>query len=73
MPIQSTDLYTRQCQECGKRQETKPCAEYRGDSWRDKKCRYCHSEALDYGGFGWNRHVDGSFSHLCSPDDSEES
>ena len=72
MPVQSTDLYTRQCQECGKRQESKPCAEYKGDSWQDKLCRYCHSAGLDYGSFGWSRHIDGSFSKLITNDEDGE-
>lgn len=62
MAIQSTDIYTRLCQECGHRQESKPCVEYKGDSWQDKLCRKCKSSGLDYGSFGWNRNTDGTFS-----------
>jgi len=62
MAIQSTDLYTRECQECGHRQESKPPIEYKGDSWQDKPCKKCGSIGLDYGSFGWNRNADGSFT-----------
>lgn len=55
MTIQSTDLYTRKCQECGARMEYKPCVEYKGDSWTDTPCRKCKSPSLDYGSFGWSR------------------
>lgn len=72
MSIQSTDLYTRQCQECGHRQESKPCIEYTGDSWRDKLCKKCKSAGLDYGSFGWNRNIDGTFSRLINETDSNE-
>jgi hypothetical protein len=41
--------WIRTCQECGHKQPAKPPAEYKGDSWRDLKCRKCRSEALDYG------------------------
>lgn len=62
MPIQSTDLYVRTCQECGHKQESKPPIEYKGDSWRDTLCKKCHSSGLNYGSFGWNRNPDGTFS-----------
>lgn len=55
MSIQSTDLYVRTCQECGVKQESKPCVEYKGESWKDKACKSCKSPALDYGSFGWSR------------------
>ena len=42
-------MWIRTCQECGNKQAAKPPAEYRNDSWRDLKCRKCHSTALDYG------------------------
>ncbi len=42
-------MWIRTCQECGNKQVSKPPAEYRNDSWRNVKCRKCHSEALDYG------------------------
>jgi ribosomal protein L40E len=41
--------WIRTCQECGYKQPSKPPTEYKGDSWRDLKCRKCHSMALDYG------------------------
>jgi hypothetical protein len=59
MPIQQTDLYTRKCQECGHRQESKPCVEYSSDAWTQTKCKKCHSESLDYGSFGWTRTSNG--------------
>jgi hypothetical protein len=72
MLIQSTDLYVRTCQECGKRQECKPCVEYKGDSWRDKLCRFCKSAGLDYGSFGWKRDSSGGFYRESVKDDSED-
>ena len=72
MSIQSNDLYTRLCQECGHRQESKPCVEYKGDSWKDKACKKCRSEALDYGSFGWSRLSDGSFVRPNVSNDSEQ-
>ena len=68
MAIQSTNLYTRKCQECGHRQESKPCAEYKGDSWQDKPCKKCGSLGLDYGSFGWTRNSDGSFIRDTEPE-----
>lgn len=44
--------WIRTCQECGHRQETKPTPEYKGESWRDLKCKKCKSPALDYGSEG---------------------
>ena len=41
--------WVRTCQECGHRQVTKPTPEYKGESWRDLKCKKCKSPALDYG------------------------
>jgi DNA-directed RNA polymerase subunit RPC12/RpoP len=41
--------WIRVCQECSHKQVSKPIAEYKGDSWRDVKCKRCGSEALDYG------------------------
>lgn len=41
--------WIRTCQECGLKQKCKPPAEYKGDSWKDKKCRRCKSMALDFG------------------------
>ena len=41
--------YTRACQECGHRQIAKDPATYRDDTWRDIKCKKCHSPSLDYG------------------------
>lgn len=42
-------MWYRRCQECGKVGVYKPVPEYKGDSWRDVKCRQCKSQALDYG------------------------
>ena len=42
-------MWIRTCQECGYKQEAKPSSEYKGESWRDLKCRRCKSMALDYG------------------------
>jgi hypothetical protein len=72
MPIQSNDLYVRTCQECGKRQESKPVVEYKSDAWRNKPCKFCTSEALDYGSFGWSRNSDGGFYQEPASDDGSE-
>lgn len=45
--------YIRTCQECGHQQESKPPNEYKGDAWKDIKCRSCRSYGLDYGSHGW--------------------
>ena len=42
-------IWVRTCQECGHKQITKPPAEYKGESWRELKCKKCNSPALDYG------------------------
>ena len=41
----------RTCQECGHQQAAKqpPAGKELTDSYRNAKCRKCHSEALDYG------------------------
>jgi hypothetical protein len=41
--------FVRTCQECGHRQEARDPKMYKGESWRDLKCKKCKSEALDYG------------------------
>jgi transposase len=41
--------YIRTCQECGHKQEAKDTKTYKGESWRNLKCKKCKSEALDYG------------------------
>lgn len=45
----SVSIYIRTCQECGHAQQERPPATYNSDIWRDKKCKQCKSEALDYG------------------------
>jgi hypothetical protein len=46
-------VYARKCQECGNIQESKPCNEYKGDSWTETKCRKCKSSSLDFGHDGY--------------------
>ena len=49
-PIEAGEWY-RTCQECGREQRAKapdPSKEL-SSSYRNAKCRSCHSEALDYG------------------------
>lgn len=42
--------WIRTCQECGLVQETpKPNPADKQEKWRDRKCKQCKSEALDYG------------------------
>ena len=41
--------WVRTCQECLHKQEAKPPPEYKGDSWKDVKCKRCKSASLDYG------------------------
>lgn len=41
--------WIRTCQECGHRQEAKRPDTYKGESWRELKCKKCKSPALDYG------------------------
>lgn len=44
--------YTRQCQECFRRQKAKDPDTYKDaekEAWRDVKCKMCGSDALDYG------------------------
>jgi hypothetical protein len=48
--------WIRTCQECGHKQVSKPIEKYKNDSWRDKKCNMCGSEALDYG--SWEKTED---------------
>ena len=64
MPIPSTDLYVRTCQECGHKQESKPVCDYKGDSWKSTPCKKCGSEALDYGSFGYQR-VEGKLERMA--------
>lgn len=42
-------IYLRTCQECGHKQQARDPASYKGETWRDVKCRKCKSSALDYG------------------------
>ena len=44
-----TRKWIRICQECGYEQMCKPTPEYKGESWKDLKCKKCHSESLSYG------------------------
>lgn len=41
--------WVRTCTECGHMQEAKPPSEYKGETWRELKCKRCKSPALDYG------------------------
>jgi hypothetical protein len=41
--------WIRRCQECGHKQQTKRPDTYKGDSWRDLRCKKCGSIGLDYG------------------------
>lgn len=45
-------MWIRTCQECGLEQETKSPKNYKdqkSESGRNKKCKRCKSESLDYG------------------------
>ena len=53
--IKEQMYFVRTCQECFHRQiavKPDPNKEL-SDSYRNSKCRKCHSEALDYGSGGW--------------------
>jgi hypothetical protein len=41
--------WVRTCQECMKPQATPAPQSYLNETWRDLQCKFCHSEALDYG------------------------
>jgi len=43
------EVYARACQECGHQQEARHPNTYRDESWRNQKCKKCHSVAMDYG------------------------
>lgn len=46
------DVWVRTCQECGNTQVEHFAPTYGKDipdSYRNRKCKKCHSEALDYG------------------------
>lgn len=39
----------RTCQECGYRQEARNPDTYKGEGWRELKCKRCKSPGLDFG------------------------
>ena len=41
--------WIRECECCGRKQITKPVPSYVGDTWTEKKCKYCQSSGLTYG------------------------
>lgn len=47
--MDNSKAWIRTCQECGHKQVTKSPLEYKGDSWKDLKCKKCKSMALDFG------------------------
>ena len=57
--------YIRECQECGHEAEYRNPATYKGDTWKDTKCKRCKSDALDYG--SW-RHADNCQCQYCLED-----
>jgi hypothetical protein len=61
--------YVRTCQECGHKQESRPPAEYKGESWKHIKCHGCKSYGLDYGSHGWVKTESGTF---VKPEDEED-
>lgn len=46
--------WKRTCQECSREQLCKEPPTPLTDAYRNAKCRYCKSEALDYGSGGWS-------------------
>lgn len=42
-------VWIRTCQECSHKQEARPPAEYKGESWTELKCKRCKSRSMDYG------------------------
>lgn len=64
-------IYARKCQECGNLQESKPCNEYKGDSWTETKCRKCKSAALDYGHDGYERNEQGKIVRKAQDDQDD--
>jgi hypothetical protein len=57
--------YIRTCQECGSKQEARDVQSYKGDGWKDLKCKRCGSESMDYG--SW-RHADDCQCDYCKED-----
>lgn len=43
------EAWVRTCQECGHRQLDKEPSEGMSDAYRNRKCKRCKSESLDYG------------------------
>ncbi len=58
--------FIRTCQECGHKQKAKPPNPNKEltDSYRNSKCKKCHSEALDYGSFDSPEELDEYFDSL---------
>ena len=48
-PQFAINSWVRTCQECMRPQVTKSPKDYKGETWRDLKCKNCKSEPLDYG------------------------
>ena len=69
--FQGLSMYVRKCQECGHLQTAKSPASYKGDSWKDTKCRKCQSSALDYGSDSYVM-TDGKITRMSSSDDIDD-
>jgi len=65
-----TVKFIRTCQECGNRQVAKEPSIFDSgklsDAYRNRKCKKCKSEALD---FGSDQDVDGKLKRLPGPDE----
>lgn len=59
-------LFIRTCQSCFHEQEARDPATYKGDTWRDVKCKHCKQDNLDYGSLRC------SLDPCPTPDDCDE-
>jgi hypothetical protein len=61
------DVWVRTCDECGAHQIDKQPVGEMTDAYRNRKCRRCKSEALDYGTTGFVL-VNGRWEHPTAVD-----
>lgn len=52
-PKYDMNAFLRTCQECGHVQKDNEPTQPPSDAFRNRKCKKCHSEALDYGSYNY--------------------
>lgn len=71
VPCTMEIVHVRTCQDCGHQQAMRDPSTLQGESWREAKCRRCHSESMDFGSSRLRDEL-GRFHPFPDDDDEED-